>query len=139
MFFRSGKLKVIYFIFSFLVNFALKFPNSCDSEYFFISLDGDLQFRDGQRFCRTSQFTHISNFRSIALAYSSLRPNTALRGRFNCQARARRVPCRCGWSLTTRIANGREARHNEFPSTVALRDVTSPQRVFCGGNISNFS
>ncbi|XP_065368786.1 venom serine protease [Calliphora vicina] len=109
--------------------------NVCDTEYFFLSLDGDLQFRDGQRFCRSTQITRISNFRSVALAYISSRSNTQLRGRFNCQARARRVPCNCGWSAATRIANGQETRHNEFPSMVALRDLTSPQRIFCGGNI----
>ncbi|KAM7343856.1 venom serine protease-like [Cochliomyia hominivorax] len=111
------------------------FPNSCDTENFFISLDGDLQFRDAERICRNTQITRISYFRPIALAYTSSRPNTPLRGRFICQARARRQPCNCGWSLGQRIANGQEARHNEFPSTVALRDITSPQRLFCGGNI----
>lgn len=95
-----------------------------------------MQFRDSQRFCRTTQITRISNFRSVALAYSSTRSNTRLRARFNCQARVRRAPCNCGWSTGTRIANGQETRRNEFPSMVALRDLTSPQRVFCGGNIS---
>ncbi|TMW46896.1 hypothetical protein DOY81_008023, partial [Sarcophaga bullata] len=110
-------------------------PNTCDTESFLLSLDGDLQFRDGQRFCTTTQVTRISYFRSMAVAYLSARSNTLLRGRFFCQARARRQPCNCGWSVPTRIANGKETMRNEFPSMVALRDITSPQRVFCGGNI----
>ena len=113
-------------------------PNSCDTESFLLSLDGDLQFRDAQRICTTTQFTRISYFRSMAVAYVSARSNTPLRGRFYCQARARRQPCNCGWSVPTRIANGKETMRNEFPSMVALRDIRSPQRVFCGGNISKF-
>ncbi|XP_013097967.2 venom serine protease [Stomoxys calcitrans] len=56
-------------------------------------------------------------------------------GRLFCQAYVRPQPCNCGWSVNTRITNGRETMRHEFPSMVALRDVNSPQRVFCGGNI----
>ncbi|XP_061389443.1 CUB and peptidase domain-containing protein 2-like [Musca vetustissima] len=110
-------------------------PNRCDNDYFIISLDGDFQLRDGERYCLTSQVTRISHFRSMVLAYASVRPNALQRGRFACQAFARRQACSCGWSVNTRITNGVETVKHEFPSMVALRDGNSPQRIFCGGNI----
>ncbi|XP_073846029.1 venom serine protease [Musca autumnalis] len=110
-------------------------PNRCDNDYFIVSLDGDFHLRDGERYCLNSRITRTSHFRSIVLAYASVRPNSAQRGRFLCQAIARRQACKCGWSVNTRITNGVETIANEFPFMVALRDIESPQMIFCGGNI----
>ncbi|XP_075166584.1 venom serine protease [Haematobia irritans] len=112
-------------------------PDTCNNDYFLISQDGDFQFGDGERYCRTTRITRFSRFRSIVVAYASVRSNIMQQGRLFCQAYARRQPCNCGWSINTRITNGSETMRHEFPSMVALRDINSPQRVlvFCGGNI----
>ncbi|XP_039494216.1 venom serine protease [Drosophila santomea] len=111
------------------------FPDTCGSEFLFISRDGDLQFRDGERYCRMGQVNRMSNFQSMAFAYYSSSPQTQQRSRLNCQAVARPAPCDCGWSLPNRIANGVEAGKHEFPSMVGLRDLASNLPIFCGGSI----
>ncbi|KAH8245890.1 hypothetical protein KR038_010967 [Drosophila bunnanda] len=111
------------------------FPDTCGSEFLFISRDGDLQFRDVERYCRMGQITRISNYQTMAFAYYSSSPATQQRSRLSCQAVARPAPCDCGWSLPDRIANGLEAAKHEFPSMVGLRDLTSNLPIFCGGSI----
>ncbi|XP_037946796.1 venom serine protease-like [Teleopsis dalmanni] len=111
------------------------YPNSCGSENFYVSRDGDFQYRDAEIFCSSGSIRRTSLFRSITFAYSSIATTTNLRGRFFCQAITRPQPCDCGWSFTPRITNGQEANKHEYPSMVALRDITSPQLIFCGGNI----
>ncbi|XP_030369917.1 venom serine protease [Scaptodrosophila lebanonensis] len=111
------------------------YPDNCGTESLFISRDGDMQFRDAERYCRMGQITRLSNFQSLALAYYSSNSNTQQRARLSCQATTRPAPCDCGWSFPARIANGVEAAKHEYPSMVALRDLTSNQRVLCGGNI----
>lgn len=101
-------------------------------------MDGDYQLGDGERYCRSTQITRISNFRSLVVAYASLRPNSFQRGRFSCQISARRQPCKCGWSVNTRITNGWETMRHEFPFMVALKDINTPQQIFCGGSISRY-
>ncbi|KAI9583078.1 hypothetical protein GQX74_012295 [Glossina fuscipes] len=111
------------------------FPNICDSESFFISLDGDFQFRDAERYCSSSQMTRVSHFRSLSIAYYSSLAGTMVRGRFFCHAFAQQQACDCGWSPDLRVTNGQESLKHEFPSVVALRDLYASQRLFCGGSI----
>uniref|UniRef100_A0A1A9W0W6 Peptidase S1 domain-containing protein n=1 Tax=Glossina brevipalpis TaxID=37001 RepID=A0A1A9W0W6_9MUSC len=111
------------------------FPNVCNSESFFISLEGDFQFRDAERYCSSFQTTRFSHFRFLSIAYHSSFAGTTIRGRFFCQAFAKQQPCDCGWSPDVRITNGQESLKNEFPSVVALRDIYASQRLFCGGSI----
>ncbi|KAH8316288.1 hypothetical protein KR067_004596 [Drosophila pandora] len=111
------------------------FPDTCGSEFLFISRDGDLQFRDAERYCRMGQITRVSNFQAMAFAYYSSSSFSQQRARLSCQAVARPVPCDCGWSFPVRIANGVEAAKHEYPSMVGLRDLTSNLPIFCGGSI----
>ncbi|XP_017061292.1 venom serine protease [Drosophila ficusphila] len=110
-------------------------PDTCGTEYLFISRDGDLQFRDAERHCRMGQLNRISNFETMAFAYYSSSPLTQQRSRLSCQAVARPRPCECGWSYPNRIANGVEAGKHEFPSMVGIRDLASNLPIFCGGTI----
>ncbi|XP_054739112.1 venom serine protease [Anastrepha obliqua] len=71
----------------------------------------------------------------MTVGYYSATPNTNQQGRFFCQAYAQQQPCNCGWTTQTRITNGQEATKHEYPSMVALRDLSSTQQVFCGGSI----
>lgn len=111
------------------------YPDVCQSKFLFVSRDGDMQFRDADRFCRMGQVSRTSNFQTLAFGYQSNGGNTQQRARLSCQAVARRVPCDCGWSQPTRITNGVEAAKHEFPSMVGLRDVNSNIPIFCGGSI----
>ncbi|KAH8402160.1 hypothetical protein KR009_010251 [Drosophila setifemur] len=110
-------------------------PDACVSEFLFISRDGDIQFRDGERFCRTDQVTRISNFQAMAFAYYSTSSSGQQRSRLICQAVARPAPCDCGWSYPDRISNGMEAAKHEYPSMVGIRDLASTLPIFCGGSI----
>ncbi|KAH8277566.1 hypothetical protein KR018_001050 [Drosophila ironensis] len=110
-------------------------PDTCGSEFLFISRDGDLQFRDAERYCRMGQIARISNFQAMAIAYFSNSAFSQQRARLSCQAVARPAPCDCGWSYPDRIANGVEAAKHEFPSMVGLRDLASRLPIFCGGAI----
>ncbi|KAL7738142.1 hypothetical protein ACLKA6_006485 [Drosophila palustris] len=111
------------------------FPDICQSNFLYISRDGDMQFRDADRFCRMGQVTLTSNFQTMALGYQSTGGATQQRARLSCQAVAIRVPCDCGWSQPTRISNGVEAAKHEFPSMVGLREVNSNLPILCGGSI----
>ncbi|XP_036333142.1 venom serine protease [Rhagoletis pomonella] len=111
------------------------YPNECGTEYFYISRDGDLDFREGETFCSNSNIVRTSFFQPMTVGYYSAAPNTPQQGRLFCRAYAQQQPCNCGWTTRTRITNGREAAKHEYPSMVALRDLTSSQRVFCGGSI----
>ncbi|XP_034477883.1 venom serine protease [Drosophila innubila] len=111
------------------------FPDICQSKFLYISRDGDMQFRDAERFCRMGQVTRTSNFQTLAFGYQSSSGATQQRARLSCQAVAIRVPCDCGWSQPTRITNGVEAAKHEFPSMVGLRDVNSNIPILCGGSI----
>ncbi|XP_068146202.1 venom serine protease [Drosophila tropicalis] len=111
------------------------FPDTCNSVFLFVSLDGDLQFRDAERYCRMGLITRTSNSQNLAVAYYSASPQSQQRARISCQAVARPVPCNCGWSLPTRIANGREASKHEYPSMVGIRDLNSNLNILCGGTI----
>ncbi|XP_067633466.1 venom serine protease [Eurosta solidaginis] len=111
------------------------YPNNCGSEYFYISRDGDLDFRESETFCMNSNILRSSHFRSISIGYYSTTSGTNQQGRFFCQAYARQQGCSCGWTTATRITNGREATKHEYPALVALRDITSMQSVFCSGSI----
>ncbi|XP_034106687.1 venom serine protease [Drosophila albomicans] len=111
------------------------YPDMCQTNFLYISRDGDLQFRDGERFCRTGRVTLASHFQTMAIGYHSTNFASQQQARLSCQAIAVRVPCDCGWSLTTRITNGKEAIKHEFPSMVGLRDISSNLPIFCGGSI----
>ncbi|XP_017836046.1 venom serine protease isoform X1 [Drosophila busckii] len=111
------------------------YPDTCQAKYLHISRDGDLQFRDGERFCRYGRISASSNFQTMALMYQSNSAATQQRARLNCQAVARPVACNCGWSSPPRIANGVEAAKHEFPSMVGLRDLSSNLPIICGGSI----
>ncbi|EDW00795.1 GH20823 [Drosophila grimshawi] len=110
-------------------------PDVCQSKFLFISRDGDIEFRNAERFCRRGQVTRTSNFQSISVGYQSSSTTTQQSARLSCQAVARRVACDCGWSQPMRIANGREAAKHEFPSMVGIRDAGSNLPIFCGGSI----
>ncbi|BFG06024.1 venom serine protease [Drosophila madeirensis] len=111
------------------------FPDTCGSEFLFVSRDGDLQFRDAERYCRMGQISRTSNFQSLALAYYSSSVQSRQRARLSCQAVARPAPCDCGWSYPNRVANGVETAKHEYPSMVGLRDLASTLPIFCGGSI----
>ncbi|EDW60823.2 uncharacterized protein Dvir_GJ20650 [Drosophila virilis] len=111
------------------------YPDICQAKFLFISRDGDMEFRDADRYCRMGQVSRTSNYQSIALGYQSISASTQQRARLSCQAVARRVPCDCGWSQPMRITNGVEATKHEFPSMVGLREIGSNLPIFCGGSI----
>ncbi|KAL9922745.1 venom serine protease-like [Glossina fuscipes fuscipes] len=103
----------------------------CSTEYLYFGHDGDIHLRDSEQFCGRGSFLRRSLYRSVVLAYVSY----GSWGRFQCQLFATPQPCDCGWSINTRIVNGKEARINEYPNVVALKDVTSMQASFCVGTI----
>ncbi|XP_050322935.1 venom serine protease [Bactrocera neohumeralis] len=111
------------------------YPNACGTEYFYISRDGDLDFREGETYCTNTNIVRNSYFRPMTVGYYSSSLGTNQQGRFFCQAYAQRQPCNCGWTTQTRITNGQEATKHEYPSMVALRDIGSSQQIFCGGSI----
>uniref|UniRef100_W8CBT5 Venom serine protease 34 n=1 Tax=Ceratitis capitata TaxID=7213 RepID=W8CBT5_CERCA len=111
------------------------YSNTCGTEYFYISRDGDLDFREGETFCTTTNIVRNSYFRPMTVGYYSSAMNTNQQGRFICQAYSQQQPCDCGWTTQTRITNGQEAAKHEYPSMVALRDIGSSQQIFCGGSI----
>lgn len=98
-----------------------------------------MQFQQSERYCRSGRISVTSQFRTLSVAHISASATTNIRGRYSCQAYAQRQACNCGWSATTRITNGREAAKHEFPFMVALRDIGSSQRIFCGGSIGKFN
>ncbi|KAH8299307.1 hypothetical protein KR044_000278 [Drosophila immigrans] len=110
-------------------------PDICQSNFLYISRDGDTQFRDAERFCRMGQVSRTSNFQTMAVGYHSSNVAAQQQARLSCQAMAVQVPCDCGWSQPTRITNGREALKHEFPSMVGLRDISSNLPILCGGSI----
>ncbi|KAH8418299.1 hypothetical protein KR222_009199 [Zaprionus bogoriensis] len=111
------------------------YPNVCRSSFLFVSRDGDVTFTGADRFCTTTHVTIKSNFQSLALGYRADYTLATQQARLSCQAVARRVRCNCGWSQTTRIANGVQASKHEFPSMVAIRDLSSNLPILCGGSI----
>ncbi|KAM7343857.1 venom serine protease [Cochliomyia hominivorax] len=108
-----------------------KGANGCSTEYFYFARDGDRLLRDSEQFCGTGTFIRQTIFRSAVLAYVS----NGSYGKFRCQLYAQPQPCDCGWSVNTKIVNGKETAVNEFPSMVALRDKTTNQPSFCAGAI----
>lgn len=90
--------------------------------------------RDSEQFCGAGTFIRQSIFRSVVLAYIS----SGSVGNFRCQLYAQPQPCDCGWSVNTKIVNGKETAINEFPSMVALKDKTTNQPSFCAGAISKY-
>lgn len=112
-----------------------KFPNSCQSNYLNISLDGDMTFDGAERICRTAlTISRTSYFQSLALSYESKSKWTHQRAQLSCRAVARSVPCDCGWSQAKRIANGVQADRLEFPFMAALL-VRNSKNILCGGSI----
>ncbi|KAH8355171.1 hypothetical protein KR093_007552 [Drosophila rubida] len=111
------------------------YPDICQSQFLYISRDGDTQFRDAERFCRAGHVARTSNFQTMAIGYYGSNSAMQQHARLSCQAMAVRVPCDCGWSQPTRITNGREALKHEFPSMVGLRDLGSSLPILCGGSI----
>ncbi|XP_037898342.1 venom serine protease-like, partial [Glossina fuscipes] len=103
----------------------------CSTEFLYFGHDGDIHLRDSEQFCGRGSFLRRSLYRSVVLAYVSY----GSWGRFQCQLFATPQPCDCGWSINTRVVNGKEARINEYPNVVALKDVTSMQASFCVGTI----
>lgn len=88
--------------------------------------------RGAENFCGTGTFSRESLFTELVFAYISTGTKG---GSFRCTLTTAKQNCNCGWSATSRIANGQSATANEFPSMVALKDVTSSQPSFCGGTI----
>ncbi|XP_018791858.1 PREDICTED: venom serine protease [Bactrocera latifrons] len=115
-------------------NCTIDFPSNagqCTTEYFYVSTEGDPQLRDSEQFCGQGAFTRVSLFRKLTLAYASY-GNT---GRFLCSLTIRPQQCECGWSTSTKIANGQEVGTNEFPFMVGLQNLASSTDIFCGGTI----
>lgn len=121
-----------------LFHLFFQYSNTCGTEYFYISRDGDLDFREGETFCTTTNIVRNSYFRPMTVGYYSSAMNTNQQGRFICQAYSQQQPCDCGWTTQTRITNGQEAAKHEYPSMVALRDIGSSQQIFCGGSIGKW-
>ncbi|XP_069963920.1 venom serine protease isoform X1 [Bactrocera oleae] len=117
-------------------NCTIELPSSdgqCTTENFYVSTEGDPQLRDSEQFCGQGTFTRVSSFRKLTLAYVSY--NRGNGGRFLCSLIAQPQQCECGWSMSTKIANGQQAGSNEFPFMVALENLASNALIFCGGTI----
>ncbi|XP_067633465.1 venom serine protease [Eurosta solidaginis] len=104
---------------------------TCTTEFLYVSSEGDAQLRDSEQFCGRGTFVRNSMFRRIALAYASYGST----GNFRCTLTVRPQQCDCGWSMTTKIANGQAVSNNEFPFMAALQDRTSSAATFCGASI----
>ncbi|XP_055918186.1 venom serine protease-like [Eupeodes corollae] len=108
--------------------------NSCTTDVFFISRDGDQSLNGAQQICGSGNLTRTSVFNKIVLAYSASYDSPG--GRFFCKLTTRRQACDCGWFTKTRIVGGREATQYEYPSIVSLRDKNTREHN-CGGTIIN--
>ncbi|XP_017477101.1 PREDICTED: venom serine protease [Rhagoletis zephyria] len=116
------------------VNCTVDLPindSNCDTEYLYVSTEGDPQLRDSELFCGVGTFVRDSLFRRVAIAYVS----KGSTGNFRCTLTTQPQSCDCGWSITTKIANGEAAGQNEFPFMAALKDTTSSSAAFCGATI----
>ncbi|KAH8390102.1 hypothetical protein KR200_007137 [Drosophila serrata] len=106
---------------------------ACTTDNFWLDSEGDLLMRGAENFCGSGSFSRESLFREVVFAYISTGPQG---GNFRCVLTTTKQNCNCGWSATQRIANGENAGQNEFPSMVALKDVTKIyEKSFCGGTI----
>ncbi|XP_062133666.1 venom serine protease [Drosophila sulfurigaster albostrigata] len=105
----------------------------CSTDNFWLDTEGDLLMRTSENFCGTGTFTRDSLFTELVFAYISTGSNVG--GKFRCSLSAKPQSCNCGWSATTRIANGQAAAANEYPSMAALKDTTSNVAIFCGATI----
>ncbi|CAD7089370.1 unnamed protein product [Hermetia illucens] len=109
-----------------------KGANSCGTEYFYVSTEGDTDLTDSEYFCGSGYVQRKSLFRTVTIAYTS--SSTSAGGSFSCLVQSNPQPCDCGWSTTTRIVGGTEAQVNEFPLMAAI--IYIPQRLpFCGATI----
>ncbi|EDW00796.1 venom serine protease [Drosophila grimshawi] len=104
----------------------------CTTDNFWVDSEGDVLMRTAENFCGSGSFTRESLFTEMTFAYISTGSNS---GRFRCTLNVQPQPCNCGWSVSPRISNGQQAAINEYPSMVALKDVTSTVTSFCGGVI----
>ncbi|XP_017145892.1 venom serine protease [Drosophila miranda] len=117
------------------VQCTISLPQSsgqCSTDNFWLDPEGDLLMRGAENFCGSGTFARESLFTELVFAYISTGQQG---GSFKCTLTTSRQNCNCGWSVNSRIANGQQAADNEFPSMVALKDVTSNQPSFCGGTI----
>ncbi|KAH8285257.1 hypothetical protein KR054_006807 [Drosophila jambulina] len=106
---------------------------ACTTDNFWLDSEGDLLMRGAENFCGSGSFSRESLFRELVFAYISTGTQG---GSFRCVLTTVKQNCNCGWSATQRIVNGENAGANEFPSMVALKDVTKPyEKSFCGGTI----
>lgn len=99
-----------------------------------MSTQGDQQLRDSEQICGQGTLNRTALFRKLTLAYASYGST----GKFRCSLTVRKQPCDCGWSVTSKIANGQEAGDNEFPFMVGLQNLDSSTLIFCGGTISEY-
>ncbi|XP_068145206.1 venom serine protease [Drosophila tropicalis] len=104
----------------------------CTTDNFWIDTEGDLLMRSAENLCGSGTLSRDSLFTDLVFAYIS---TGSQRGNFKCTLTVAKQNCNCGWSATQRIANGQQAAANEYPSMVALKDVTSNLPSFCGGAI----
>ncbi|XP_017067436.1 venom serine protease [Drosophila eugracilis] len=104
----------------------------CNTDNFWLDTEGDLLMRGAENFCGSGTFSRQSLFTELVFAYISTGTKG---GNFKCTLTAVKQNCNCGWSATSRIANGQQAADNEYPSHVALKDVTNNQASLCGGTI----
>ncbi|KAH8277565.1 hypothetical protein KR018_001051, partial [Drosophila ironensis] len=117
------------------VQCTISLPSSngqCTTDNFWLDTEGDLLMRGAENFCGTGSLSRESLFTELVFAYISTGTKG---GNFKCTLTTSKQNCNCGWSATSRIANGQAASAQEFPSMVALKDVTSTQPSFCGGTI----
>ncbi|CAD7012903.1 unnamed protein product [Ceratitis capitata] len=103
----------------------------CTTEFLYMSTQGDQQLRDSEQICGQGTLNRTALFRKLTLAYASYGST----GKFRCSLTVRKQPCDCGWSVTSKIANGQEAGDNEFPFMVGLQNLDSSTLIFCGGTI----
>ena len=109
-----------------------KDPTRCSTENFYLARDGDINMFEGESFCGIGTFKRASMFNSLAIGYVS----EGSTGKWMCKLNAQPRPCDCGWSVNSRISNGKDAVPNEYPSAVALKDRTNPlETSFCGASI----
>ncbi|XP_055372707.1 venom serine protease-like [Condylostylus longicornis] len=111
----------------------------CTTEYFYISVDGDKNLQSSEYFCGNGQFKRQSTFNELTIAYTSSSSYSS--GWFTCYLEAIPIPqdeCDCGWSMTSKITGGVEAKINEFPSIAAIVDENDLYKPLCGSTIIHY-
>ncbi|XP_063709288.1 venom serine protease-like [Culicoides brevitarsis] len=100
----------------------------CSGEYFYVMRNGSTELLGSEFLCGTGTITRTSRFNKLTLAYTSASKNV---GQFSCSISTN---CDCGWSVKSKVVNGRVAEVNEYISMAGIVDLTTNE-VRCGGSI----